>query len=94
MPVTVHYFAQIRRAAGCASEQVDVEPGITLGGLLLQLADRHGAEFRRLLLDEAGGLQKSVLVFVGQHPADGVTVLQDGDEVTILTPMSGGGDIP
>jgi molybdopterin/thiamine biosynthesis adenylyltransferase/molybdopterin converting factor small subunit len=90
MQVTVHYLAQLRRAAGCASEQLEVETGGTLGTLFHRLADRHGEPFRRLLLDAHGGPQQSLLLFVAENPADASTVLRDGDEVTVLTPMAGG----
>jgi molybdopterin converting factor small subunit len=90
MQVTVHYLAQLRRAAGCSSERLDVEPGLTLGELFRRVARTHDAAFRTLLLGENGKPHASLLVFVGEQPADLTGVLCDNDEVTILTPMAGG----
>ena len=90
MQVTVHYFAQLRRAAGVASETVVVESGCTLAQLAPRLAERHGDAFRALLLDPAGQPQRTLLYAVGDEQADLDIVLCDGASVTILTPMSGG----
>ena len=90
MHVTVHYLAQLRRAAGCASERLAVEAGATLADLLARLGEQRGDPFRGLLLDEQSRIQKSLLVFVGEEHADASRPLRDGDCVTILTPMAGG----
>ena len=42
MQITVHYMAQLRRAAGLASESVEVERDCTVAELLLRLAQGHG----------------------------------------------------
>lgn len=91
MRVTVHYMAQIKRTAGCSSEEVET-PGdaATLGAFLQALGNRHGPALRTLLLDEANEPRKSLLFFVGDEHADLAQPLRDGDSVTILVPMSGG----
>lgn len=90
MQVTVHYLAQLRRAAGCASERLDVELGMTVCDLFRRLAEIHGGAFRTLLLGENCRPHPSLLIFVGEQPADLAGVLREGDEITILTPMAGG----
>ena len=90
MQVTVHYFAQLRRAAGCTVERVDVEPGSTIAALFARLGTLHGESVRALLLGSDGTPHPSLLVFVGEQPAELSQPLRDGDEVTILTPMAGG----
>jgi molybdopterin converting factor small subunit len=90
MQVTVHYFAQLRRAAGCASEPIAIEYGMTLRALLDRLADRHGGLFQNLLLGNQDGPHSSLLLFVGDHAMELAHVLRDGDSVTMLTPMAGG----
>ena len=90
MRVTVHYLAQIKRAAGCGSECVDAAASISLRDFLRTLADRHDSPFRTLLLDETGEPRRSLLFFVGDEHAELSRVLADGDAVTILAPMSGG----
>ena len=94
MRVTVHYLAQIKRSAGCATESLDSPAGATLREVLRILAERHGPGFRSLLLDEANEPRKSLLFFVGEEHAEVSLPLRDGDAVTILTPMSGGSSEP
>ena len=90
MQVTVHYFAQLKRAAGVASETVVVEPDATLAQLVQRLAQQHGDAFRALVLDAAGQPQRTLLYAVGDEQADLDRVLREGDVVTILAPMAGG----
>jgi molybdopterin converting factor small subunit len=89
MRVTVQYMAQLRRLAGCSSEEIDF-PGGTLGELLVCVAERHGAEFRGHLLAADATPHKALLFFVGDEAADSTRPLCDGDCVTILSPMAGG----
>ena len=90
MRVTVQYLAQIKRAAGCSSEDVEAPEAISLRGFVVLLAARHDSGFRTLLLDDAGEPRKSLLFFVGDDHAELSRCLHDGDAVSILTPMSGG----
>jgi molybdopterin converting factor small subunit len=90
MQVTVHYFAQLKRAAGVASETVTLEPGVTLGQLLQRLAAQRSGAFRALALDAAGRPQRALLYAIGDEQADLDHVLKEGDVVTLLAPMAGG----
>jgi molybdopterin converting factor small subunit len=90
MRITVHYMAQIKRTAGCSLEHVETPDNATLRELLRNLADRHGASFRQLLLDDSHEPRKSLLYFVGDDHAELTRTLRDGDALTILAPMSGG----
>jgi molybdopterin converting factor small subunit len=83
-------MAQLRRAAGLAREVVDVEGPCTVAELLLRLAGAHGESFRRFVVTDQDRPQPSLLVFVGEEQARGEQPLLDGDEVILLTPMSGG----
>jgi molybdopterin converting factor small subunit len=91
MRVTVRYLAQLRQAAGCTAETIDLDAPCSPQELLLRLADRHGDGFRQLLLDR-GQPQPSLLLFVGEEQVrgDASRQLRDGDEVLILSPMAGG----
>jgi molybdopterin converting factor small subunit len=89
MHVTVHYLAQFKRAAGCSSEDIETPPGM-LRDFLRLLADRHDSAFRALLLDDDGEPRKANLFFVGDEHAELSRLLNDGDTITILAPMSGG----
>jgi molybdopterin converting factor small subunit len=90
MRVTVHYLAQLKRAAGCGSEQIDSPDGASLREFLRTLPDQHDSSFRTLLLDDAGEPRRSLLFFVGDQHAELSRPLTDGDSLTILAPMSGG----
>lgn len=90
MNVTVRYLAQLKQAAGRSSETVAVEPGGTLAGLLAALAQRTPA-LRGVLLDPLGQPHRGLLVFIGDRQAAGDEPLADGAEVTLLTPIAGGG---
>ncbi len=90
MHVTVHYFAQLHRAAGRADERVELEPGSTVTGLLARLGNLHGDAVRSMLLGADGTPRPSLLVFIDEQPADPEQQLVDDDKVTILTPMAGG----
>jgi molybdopterin converting factor small subunit len=92
MRITVWYMAQLKVAAGTASEQIDVDHPCSLACLVRVLAERHGEPLRRLLLDASGALQPTNLFFIADHqvqPADPAP-LQDGDVVTVLSPIAGG----
>ena len=81
MTVTVRYAAQARTAAGQESERVELVEGASVQDLLKSLADRYG---------NGVFLHPSTLVFVGDEQAGRRQSLQSGEEVTVLTPISGG----
>lgn len=90
--VTVDYWAQLRDAAGRASEIVQLPPSCTVTQLLTHLAREHGEALRSLLLDESGRPRRSNLIMV----ADRVVAkpdsqeLADGVTVALLSPLAGG----
>jgi molybdopterin converting factor small subunit len=91
MRVWVRYLAQLRSAAGVAEEAVELDTPCTASDLAARLAAQHGVALRRLLLDADGRLSPVVLVFVGDAqvgPDHGL--LEEGDMVTLLTPVAGG----
>jgi molybdopterin converting factor small subunit len=92
MKITVNYLAQVKQAAGVGSEQADLADGCTAEEAAVALAGRRGEALRRLLLDAGGGLQPTILLFVGDRQAGrGQRVaLRDGDVLTVLAPMAGG----
>lgn len=92
MHVVIHYLAQVKQAAGVASESVELDLGATVQQLVRRVVERHGASFQRLLLDGAGELHSSILLFVGQTQVswEPPQQLKDNDELTLLAPMAGG----
>jgi molybdopterin converting factor small subunit len=90
--VTVQFSAQLRAAAQEAVCTVDATEGSTVQDVIRGIAEEHGGEVRSLLLDEAGELSPSVLIF-----ADGQQVLWEApctvapdQTVIITTPIAGG----
>jgi len=92
MRVTVEYAAQIKRAAGVASESVTIEAPYTLRELISRITAEHGESLANLLLGDDGGLSPSILLFVGDTQVrEGMTTeLHENDVVTVLSPISGG----
>lgn len=86
-------MAQLKTAAGIGNEQMDVPEGCTAKKLLPLIAEVHGPQLRRALLDEDNALQATILMFVGetQVTAQADVPLADGSEVTFLAPIAGGG---
>lgn len=90
MKVTVEYAAQVKRATGVACEDLELPDDCSLQELARTVAETHGAEAARALLDN-GVLHRSILVFVDDEQVrDAQTKLNDGQRVTFLSPISGG----
>jgi molybdopterin converting factor small subunit len=89
MRITVRYLAQLKQAAGIATEVVTSDER-TPHGLLLSLIERHGDALRRLLLDADGEPTATILVFVNDRQVEPGMELHDGDVVTLLSPIAGG----
>ncbi|GAA1150988.1 MoaD/ThiS family protein [Ornithinicoccus hortensis] len=77
---TVRYFAAAAEAAGAQEERVGAD---SLGELLQQLEERHGAELGRVLA-------RSSLLFEGRYVDDRETPLDVDAVVDVLPPFAGG----
>ena len=92
MQVTINYFAQVRQAAGVESERLALDQGVDIQTALLELARRHGDDFRALVLDRDGTVRPGLLTVVNgqsvsspqEHP------LADGDEISLISAVAGG----
>jgi sulfur-carrier protein len=81
MPVRVRLFAALRDAAGTAEDSV---PAGALPHLLDTLCERHGATFRARLAIS------SVLIDGQPVPRGADVAVEDGSELALLPPVSGG----
>lgn len=92
MLVHLEYAAQVKREAGTARESLESSQPLTLADLLSWACARRGDDFSRLLLKPDGRVQPTLLIFINdrQTPPDGGAPLQDGDVVTVMSPISGG----
>lgn len=75
----VRLFAQAREAAGTGA---DVLPGDTVDDVLAAARQRYGTVFATIL--------EQCRVWVNGEPASPDQVVDDGDEVAVLPPVSGG----
>jgi molybdopterin synthase sulfur carrier subunit len=81
--VVLLLFAAAREAAGTGRERVQAG---TVGEVLTAACERHGERF-------AAVLERS-RVWVNGEPAAPDRILQEGDEVAVLPPVSGGSGEP
>jgi molybdopterin converting factor small subunit len=89
MRVTVEFFGPAREAAGQARLGADCDMPVTAQDLVVRLARQRGGRLAHLLLAN-DRLAPSVLVAVNDVQAAGPVPLKDGDEITVLPPISGG----
>ncbi len=91
MRVKVAYSGQARSAAGCATEEVELSAAATLRTLFTEIVSRHGDPMAALL-EFKHRSAPSVLVFVGgdQVSWEAPPVLNDGDEIMLVSPIAGG----
>jgi MoaD family protein len=84
LSVTLRLFAQAREAAGRGADDYDLAAAPSVGALLDAAGSAYGPTFRAVLA--------TARVWVnGDEPASGrATRLDDGDEVAVLPPVSGG----
>lgn len=87
-------FANLAETAGQKEIEVDVDPGATFGDAFDALLDAY-PELREDLLNEDGEIRDHIRVlrngdnpFVEDEGHD--TVLEDGDELALFPPVSGG----
>lgn len=81
MTVTLHVFATLRERLGRSTWEEDVDEGQTTSDLVRKLADRSA-----VIADLAPVLR----VAVNDEWTTNDVVLCDGDDVALLTPVSGG----
>lgn len=81
MKITVLYFATLRDLAGARQEQLTLDDGARVEDLLQVLQERH------VKLKDA---MPSTLVSINRDFAFRKDTLQDGDEVALFPPVSGG----
>lgn len=92
MRITVRFEAQVRRAAGVQATAVDVPAESSVRQLVQQLAESSVEPLRRVLLDDAGAVRPTVMVFVNDEhvPLGSERRVHESSVVTITSPISGG----
>ncbi len=85
MRVRVLYFGVLKDVVGIEREDMEVEPGCPVAALLHQIRGRDLNQSRA-----ESRYWSSIAIAVNQEYVPATTVLQDGDEVAFLPPVSGG----
>ena len=81
MTIQTLFFVQLAEATGQSATTIELPPRSSVGALLSILADRH---------DRLGPLLPSIAVAVNEKYATLDQILQDGDTVALIPPVSGG----
>ncbi|MDB5322782.1 MAG: hypothetical protein JWN40_4413 [Phycisphaerales bacterium] len=91
MKFKVTYSGQARSTAGCANEVVELPAAATLRELLAAIAARHGERMAALLNFKERNTP-AVLVFVSDEQVtwEAPPPLNDGAEIMLVSPISGG----
>ena len=92
MNVKLRYTAQLKDKAGLETENIELKPNENLHDLLKKLASRYGEEFGNILFDENGTYRNSnlIAIYLFQVSYEENNELKDGDEITLISPVSGG----
>jgi len=92
MTVRLHYANRFASAVGSNREELEIDGPVRIVELLQRLAHRHGDAFRQVAFANDGELQPALMICVNDEhlldPSD--YFLRDGDEVMILSAISGG----
>ncbi|MDP7266717.1 MAG: MoaD/ThiS family protein [Pirellulales bacterium] len=92
MQIHVLYTAQLKDAAGAAEQMIILPDRSTVRRCLSEIVQIHGEALRTMLFDSEENLLPSVLLCLGdeQISIDHASPLSDGDELTLLSAISGG----
>lgn len=92
MKIRVEYVAQIRDAAGCPGEVLDLPAGSAIQDAVRAVARARGERLATMLLDAGGNLTAGALLFLGDDQVEWSEArpLRDGDTVTLMSPLAGG----
>lgn len=91
--VHVRYFNLVRDLTGRGAEDITLEAGATLGGLLETLRTAYGPRFAEFLFSDKGSLNSHVRLFLNNKAlidAPFSEVLTDGDTLSFFSAVSGG----
>ena len=92
MQLTIRYETLLKRAAGVARQTLEVDETDDVRKVVTQLASQASDKVKSMLVDASGSVQPSLLIFVNdrQVAASESCSVSDGDEVTLMSPISGG----
>jgi len=81
MTIRVLFFAQCSDIGESRQLEIEADPGSTVQDLVKTLVGQYPRLAR---------LERSIMLSVNQEYVEGEQLLNDGDEVALITPVSGG----
>lgn len=92
MKITVCFLGQLRHSANRDSVVIEAASGAVLTDVIGQAAAKYDDVFRGIVFNESGLLRPSLMVLYNETPIDkdAPPTLRDGDQITLLTAISGG----
>jgi molybdopterin converting factor small subunit len=81
MKLTVQYYSRLKDLTSSEEERLEVEPGLSVQGLLRRLYLRHAG---------LGAWNAHLLVAVDVDYVERGHVLKDGDVISVMPPVQGG----
>ncbi len=81
MKLTVQYYSRLKDLTSAEEEQLEVEPGLSVQGLLRRLYLRHAG---------LGAWNAHLLVAVDVDYVERGHLLKDGDVISVMPPVQGG----
>jgi len=88
MKITVQYTGQLRLTIGIGEEVLELPDGSSLQSLSSKLSQQYPEQSK--LLHAGEGFPSDIQVFVNSVQVQPSAELNDGDEILLLSPISGG----
>ena len=78
--------------AGCSTEKLELEEGATVEAIIRNRAEKHGGKFASMLLGTDGAPVATIMQIVNGEQVDrnANVVLNNGDELMLMSPIAGG----
>ena len=92
MQITVHFEAQVRRAAGADSTVLEIAEPLSAAEIVVRIGQASAEPLRRVLLDDAAMVRPTVMVFFDDEHVPLSSTRKPGNAtvVTLTSPISGG----
>jgi molybdopterin converting factor small subunit len=81
MKLTVQYYSRLKDLTSTEEERLEVEPGLSVQGLLRRLYLRHAG---------LGAWNSHLMVAVDVDYVERGHLLKDGDVISVMPPVQGG----
>ena len=92
MNIKLKFTAQIKDAVGQGIDAITIGDNEKIQDVLDKLVDKYGNPFKAILFDKNNKYRNSNLIAINQFQVDYDEnhALNDGDEITLMSPISGG----